>query len=342
MPTASTTQKIVALGVVYVVWGSTYLAIRYVVETMPPLTAAGARFVAAGAILFTFLQCLWPTRVPLIHWRNAALIGGLLLLGGNGLVCIAQQKVPSGLTALMVGTAPIWFAVLDWTLFRGPAPTARIIAGLICGTAGVIVLVGPARLGAATFSWGPAIALLAACFFWPLGSLASRRVQLPASPFLSTAIQMLAGGALQLLVGLALGEWSQVHPENFTLRSWLAWGYLLVFGSILAFSCYVWLLRVVAPSIVATYAYVNPMIAMGLGVLVGGESVSATALISAGLIVAAVVLITTSPKTPPVPARRGSDEPDVPIPSESAPSEKFAAPRQHSAAAVVLEEGRRE
>lgn len=341
MTTASTSRKIVALGVVYVVWGSTYLAIRYVVETMPPLTAAGARFVAAGAILFAFLQILWPTRVPLIHWRNATLIGGLLLLGGNGLVCIAQQKVPSGLTALMVGTAPIWFAVLDWTLFRGPRPTPRIIAGLICGTAGVIVLVGPARLGATTFSWGPAIALLAACFFWPLGSLASRRVQLPASPFLSTAIQMLAGGALQLLVGLLLGEWWQIRPENFTLRSWLAWGYLLVFGSILAFSCYVWLLRVVAPSIVATYAYVNPMIAMGLGVLVGGESVSTTALLSAGLIVAAVVLITTSPKAPPVPAPRTRDGSESLIRSETGVGEKLPALRQHSAVTAVLEEGRR-
>lgn len=284
-----------AFAVVYLVWGSTYLAIAYVVDTMPPLLAAGSRFCIAGIVLFTFLQICRPTATTLGQWRAAGLIGTLLLLGGNGIVCIAQQKVPSGIAALIVGSAPLWFTTLDALLYKGPRPTPRILLGLLIGSTGVCLLVFSTKeMDLKEGAFWPALSLIAACFFWALGSLHSRKAGLPASPFLSTAMQMICGGASQLFVGLMIGEGSRVNPSAFTAHSWLAWGYLVVFGSLLSFTCYVWLLRVATPTQVSTYAYVNPVIAVMLGVFVRDEKVTAAALGAAGLIIFAVILITTA------------------------------------------------
>lgn len=282
-----------AFAVVYVVWGSTYLGIRWVVESMPPFLSAGTRFALAGLLLFAFLQLKTPTRITRAQWANAALIGTLLLLGGNGLVCWASQMLPSGLTALIVGTAPMWFAALDWLFFRGPRPRRLTLLGFLVGSVGIYALVGPARLSTGPqVTLAPVLALLAACASWALGSLYSRRAAVPKSAFLATATQMLCGGLTQIVAGLLLGEAARLDLAAVTVRSWLSWGYLVVFGSLLAFSCYVWLLRHASPARVSTYAYVNPVIAVFLGALLGGELITLRVLVAAGLIVLAVVLIT--------------------------------------------------
>lgn len=285
---------IVAFAVLYVVWGSTYLAIKYVVETMPPLLSAGVRFTLAGLAMFAWLQLRRPTALRGANWRAATIVGALLLLGGNGVVCWAEKSVPSGLTALIVGTTPLWFAVLEWLLFRGERPSGRVVAGLVIGTAGICVLIGAGELRrAANAPLVPAICLLGACFSWALGSLYSKRAALPKSVFLSTAMQMICGGAALILAGLIVGEAQALRFDLITLRSWLSWWYLVLIGSLIAFTCYVWLLQNASPTHVATYAYVNPVIAVLLGVLIGGEEFSANSMIAAALIVAAVMLITT-------------------------------------------------
>ena len=302
---------ILAFAIVYIVWGSTYLAIKYVVATMPPLLSAGVRFVLAGTLMFAWLQMRWPTPLTFANWRSAAIVGTLLLLGGNGVVCWAQQSVPSGLTALIIGTTPLWFAVLEWLLFGGKRPTPRIVAGLVIGTAGVCVLIGAGKLrSAANAPLIPALCLLGACFNWALGSLYSKRAALPKSVFLSTAMQMICGGLALTLAALILGELGKLDLSVITLRSWVSWGYLVLVGSLIAFTCYVWLLKHASPTHVATYAYVNPIIAVLLGVLVEGEDFSTNSAIAAALIVAAVMLITMGPATPK-PAPRASDADEI-------------------------------
>lgn len=289
-----------AFGIVYVVWGSTYLAIKFAIETMPPFLMAGTRFTLAGAILFLFMRTRDRTPITREHWRSTAIVGVLLLLGGNGLVCWAEQTVPSGMAALMVATMPLWFALLEWLVFRGPRPTARITVGILIGLIGMYVLVGPGRIEGERIELGGAIALLCACFFWALGSLWSRRATMPRSTFTATGMEMLAGGMALLVVGLAIGEGSRVYFSAFSLKSLLALAYLTVFGSLVALSAYVWLLQVSSPSRVSTYAYVNPVIAVLLGAAFAGETLSARVWVAITVIIAAVVLINTTRRPKPV------------------------------------------
>lgn len=291
-----------AFAVVYIVWGSTYLAIKYAVATMPPLLSAGMRFLLAGVLMYAWLQIRSATPVSRVNWRSAAIVGTLLLLGGNGVVCWAEQYVPSGLTALIVATTPLWFAMLEWLLFGGTRPTARVVAGLAIGTAGVCVLMRSDKQRGAVDDWLlPAICLLGACFSWALGSLYSKRAALPKSVFLSTAMQMICGGLALTLAGLLSGELGKLNFAAISMQSWISWGYLVVVGSLIAFTCYVWLLQHATPTHVATYAYVNPIIAVLLGVLVGGEEFSGNSAIAAALIIAAVMLITMGGAPKPKP-----------------------------------------
>lgn len=298
-----------ALGIVYVVWGSTYLAIRYVVETMPPFLAAGTRFLCAGGILFAFMQWRSPQRLTLEQWRSAALIGALLLLGGNGLVCWAEQSIPSGVAALIVATVPLWFALLDWLVLGGPRPTFMTATGLVIGLAGVWMLVRPAPGAAKNVNVLGVAALIAACIAWSFGSLLTKRVRLPANTFVSTAMQMLCGGAALVLASGLLGEWSRVDFAAISARSVWSLAYLIFFGAILAFSAYVWLLQATTPAMVATYAYVNPVIAILIGWIFGDQELSPSVFVASGLIVFAVVLITTwgkagrSVKAPAAPSK---------------------------------------
>ncbi len=283
-----------ALAIIYVVWGSTYLAIRWGIETIPPFTMASVRYVLAGALLLAWVKYRGAPRIAARDLPPAFLTGGLMLLCGNGGVVWAEQRVPSGLAALLIGVEPLFIVLLQATL---PAerrrPSARALVGVAFGVAGVILLVGPAGgLSGSRADAAGAAAILFAAFAWALGSLLSRNFAPPASPLQATALQMLAGGVLLGCASGATGEWSRFSPALVSGRSLAAVAYLIVFGSLVAFTAYVWLLRAASPALVSTYAFVNPVVAVFLGWLLASEEVGARTLVAAAVIVGAVVLIT--------------------------------------------------
>jgi drug/metabolite transporter (DMT)-like permease len=286
-----------AMGTIYLVWGSTYLAIAYVVETLPPLLAAAARFLVAGGLLLAFLvaQDRWRRRRPggahaplerplLVHWRSALIVGGLLLLGGNGMVMMAERTVPSGIAAVIIATLPIWMSMFDALVTRR-APSMLAIGGLLVGLAGVGILLLPTGGVDALDPFGIGL-LVVANIAWAAGSLYARHGPLPRNVLLGTGMQQLAGGAALVVAGAAIGS---TDLGAVSLESLLALAYLVVFGSLLAFTAYVWLLNNVSVTTVATYAYVNPIVAVGLGMLFRSESLSARTLLAALLIIGAVV-----------------------------------------------------
>jgi drug/metabolite transporter (DMT)-like permease len=286
------------MSVIYFVWGSTYLAIRFGVETMPPLLMAGSRFLLAGGILYGWLRLKGALRPRAADWRSATFLGALLLLGGNGLVTWSEQWLPSGVAALIITTTPLWMMLFDWLIFHGPRPRAIVWAGVVLGFAGVTLLVQP-QSGDDTALWLWAVlAMCAAPVTWSLGSLYAQRARRLDPPLLNTALQMLCGGALMFAVGLMRGEASGFDPAAISLRSWLSFAYLVVFGSLLAFTTYMWLLRVARPSVVATYAYVNPLVAVIIGAAFGGEAVTANIGLATVSIVGAVVLISFRRRSP--------------------------------------------
>jgi drug/metabolite transporter (DMT)-like permease len=287
---------VVAFALVYLIWGSTYLAIRFAVDTLPPFLMAATRFLIAGMILYPIVRRRNVGPITRRHWLSAGIVGTLMLLGGNGLVCWAEQTVPSGIAALLVATIPLWMIGLDWTLYRGPRPTRRIVLGLVLGLVGVVVLVNPLALGGERLHLPSALAVLAACGFWGLGSLYSRGHDLPANAFLSTAMQMLTGGVALLICGTLVGEWGRVDLAAVSLTSLLSLVYLVVFGSLIALSAYVWLLQNCAPAKVSTYAFVNPIVAVALGAVFAGEPFSGRQAIAAAAIIGSTVLITLTGK----------------------------------------------
>ncbi len=290
----ATFRIVLAFLAVYLVWGSTYLGIRFAVETMPPFLMAAARHVLPGILLVLWRRMRGAPAPTLAQWRSAFAVGLLLLLGGNGLVTWGEQWVPSGLAALLVATTPLWMGLLGGMVAPADRPGPRGIAGVVLGFLGVAVLVGPrSELTANVETLLGALGVVAAAFLWAAGSLLSRRVDLPKDPFLSTGMQMLTGAAGLLVVGTLSGEWPRVHLDALSARSLAAFAYLIVFGSVVGFSAYVWLLRVAAPAKVATYAYVNPVVAVFLGWAIGGEVVGPRTLLAAAIIVASVVMITS-------------------------------------------------
>ncbi len=280
-----------ALVAVYLIWGSTYLAIKFAIETLPPLLMAGARFVTAGALLYLWMRLRGESRPTLLHWANATVVGGCLLLGGNGGVVWAEQYVPSGITALIVATVPLWMVLLEW--FRGVRPGGGVTAGLLLGLAGIVLLIEPVEFRAdrEIHLWG-AVVLLFAAFSWAAGSVYARRATLPSSALLATGMEMIMGGVLQLLAGSLLGEWGRLELDSISGRSALSFIYLIVFGSWVGFSAYIWLLRVTTAAIASTYAYVNPVVAVFLGWALASEAFSQRTLWAAAIIVVAVALIT--------------------------------------------------
>ncbi|MGE3180443.1 MAG: EamA family transporter [Phycisphaerae bacterium] len=314
---------VLAFALVYVVWGSTYLAIKFAIETLPPFLMAAMRFLAAGAVLYALVR-RGGAAPTLKQWGNAAIVGGLLLLGGNGLVCWAEQSVPSGLAALLIATVPLWMVGLDSALFRAPRPSGRVVLGIVVGLVGVAVLLNVFSVGGEKVHVGGAIALLSACVLWSLGSLISRKVDLPKSPFQAVAMEMIAGGLLLGVTGTLLGEWPRVNLDAVSLKSVLALLYLIVFGAIVALSAYVWLLRVCEPAKVATYAYVNPVIAVLLGYFFANEKIGNTTLAGAALIVFSVALVTMSARkkaasTPPS-VTESKDERVLAVPTTAPPT----------------------
>ena len=285
-----------ALITVYILWGSTYLGIRIAVQTMPPLLFAGARFVIAGALL-----CAW--RLPLAardgklptarHWLRTLVIGAALLLGGNGGVAIAETTVPSGLTALIVACVPLWMALVDRVFYGRRMPTA-MLGGLIVGFGGVALLVGAPAQGTVSLA-GPLI-LVAASLSWAAGSLYSRGAKLPDDSLLATGMEMLTGGGCLVIAGLIGGEGANVHLAAISTASWIAFVYLVLFGGIVGFSAYLWVIRNAPTTLVSTYAYVNPVVAVFLGWAILHENLTLRAAAAGAIIVASVAWIVSSRK----------------------------------------------
>ena len=289
---------------VYLIWGSTYLAIRYAIETLPGLLMAGARFVVAGGFVFAWGLRRNGERPSARNWREAFLLGGFFFLGGNGAVVWAERRVPSGLASLLIATMPFWVVLLDWARPHGSRPPAIVVLGMALGFAGLLLLVPlGARGGDALINPLGALVLVLGALSWATGSLYALHAELPESLLLSSGMEMIAGGILLLLAGTLTGEVGELRPSVVSARSFLAFAYLVVFGSIVAFNAFTYLLEVSTPSRVSTYAYVNPVIAVVLGWLLAGEALTTRTLLGATVIVSAVAMVTAGK----APARFGEE-----------------------------------
>lgn len=300
-PTSSPSRAalVAAFATIYIVWGSTYLAIGVAVRAMPPFVMAGTRFVLAGALLLAWQRVrgtAWPTAA---QWRDHAITGFFLLLGGNGLVAWAEQTVPSGVTALVIGVTPLCMALAEWAAPGGRRPRAGAFGAMALGLGGVAWLAAPwDKPAAGGLPLGGTLALLAASALWAVGSIHSRQVRSGADVITGAALQMLTGGAMQLMAAAALGEFADFHPASVGATGWVAFFYLVVFGSLVGFSTFAWLIRHSRPALVATYAWVNPVVAVWLGWQFQGEPLTPRTLAAAAVIFAAVVLVTLQ-KNPP-------------------------------------------
>jgi drug/metabolite transporter (DMT)-like permease len=310
----------VALGIVYVIWGTTYLGIRVTNETLPPLIAAGTRFVIAGGVLFavsTRRRDAVADPVGRSQWWAAFLVGAGLIAGGNGTVVLAERTVPSGTVALIFALVPLWLALWDRLVGRRRLP-GRVAVGLLLGFTGAALLVNDARLADVPIS-GLLLAV-AASMSWAAGSLFARSAHLPHRPLVGNAMVMMAGGAISLVWGIARGELPLIDPDRFSTASLLALGYLVVFGSWIAFTSYLWLLRYARTSLVATYAWVTPMLAVYLGYLIADEPLRSRSLVAGGVVLAAVALTVSAGSVTRDDAgshageqRRTEDEAEVPL-----------------------------
>ena len=301
-PARMRTLVLLAFAAVYVVWGSTYLAIRIGVESFPPLILAGLRHLAVGLILYPIFRRKTGIRPTAANWKAAIVTGALLLFIGNGGLSWAEQTVPSGIASLLVASVSLWLVIVDWLRPGGVKPVPRVTAGLLMGFAGLALLVGPAHLGGSErVDPRGAVVLVAASFAWACGSLYSKHGGMPSSPMLGVAMQSLTGGALLLIAGLFAGEFRGLHLGAISLRSWLAIAYLIVFGSGIGFSAYIYILHKSTAARVATYAFVNPLVALLLGWLIAGEAITLRTVIAAAVILTAVILVITAPHRAPKP-----------------------------------------
>ncbi len=301
VPTATVTSAaptrtalLLAFAAIYLIWGSTYLGIRIAVETMPPFLMAAARFLIAGALLFGFLKlrgAAWPSAR---QWRINATIGVFLLLGGNGAVVWAEQYVPSGITALIIGASPLFFVLTEWAWPGGTRPTAVILGAMLLGFAGVTWLAAPWENGpGGGLHLGGLGAILIGSISWAIGSIYSRHAKHGADPFLASSLQMLGGGGALVLVALVHGDFGRLDLAAITPRAWGAFAYLIALGSLVGFSTFAWLMKHSTPARVSTYAYVNPIVAVFLGWLILSEPIDSRTIIASIIIVAAVAIITT-------------------------------------------------
>ncbi|MES2697287.1 MAG: EamA family transporter [Verrucomicrobiota bacterium] len=287
------------LATIYLVWGSTYLAIRVAVETMPPFLMAAARFLLAGAALFTFLKLRGAPLPTARQWGLNALIGTFLLLGGNGTVVWAEQFVPSGLTALLIGIGPLFIVLIEWAWPGGQRPTLRTAIALFTGFAGVVWLAAPWQNPAqGGLHVGGVLAILAGCLFWSFGSITSRHAKHGADPMMASALQLLCGGSALMIAACVHGDWIALNFPAISARSWSAFFYLVIVGSLIGFSTFVWLMKKCPPAQVATFAYVNPVVAVILGWLILGEPITSRTLVASAIIVSAVVIITLEKNKP--------------------------------------------
>jgi drug/metabolite transporter (DMT)-like permease len=292
-----------AFFAVYVCWGMTYLAMRVAVVSIPPHLLSGARFLLAGLILYAWTRKRGAERPTAAHWRSAAVIGGFLLLGGNASVAWAEQRVPSGLAAVLIAVAPIWMVGMEWAS-GGSRPTKQVMFGLLLGLAGLILLVSSRSDPGSRVDLTGALILVLASASWAWGSVWSKTATLPRSPMLATAMEMVAGGVLLLITAALSGQFGHFDPRQVSLAAALSWIYLVVFGSLIGFTAYIWLLGVTSIAKAGTYAYVNPVVAVLLGWAVLNESVTPRMLLAATIILLGVGLVNLDWSTSPAPGSR--------------------------------------
>ncbi|HKZ93883.1 MAG TPA: EamA family transporter [Candidatus Bathyarchaeia archaeon] len=282
-----------AFAVVCVVWGSTYLAIRFVIETAPPFFTAGTRWAIAGVLLYCVTRLRGASAPSRSHWGSAFVVGGLMLLVAHGAVVWAEQWILSGLASIFVATVPLWLVLVE-SVHDRRKPDGKGLLALLAGFIGVIILVGDLpSLGGSNMAPIAALALLFGALAWGLGSFYSRSASLPNSHFMGVAIQMIAGGFLLLLTSVATGELANLRLGSISQRSLFAWAYLIVFGSLVGFTSYIWLLKQATPSRIATYAYINPVVALLLGWAFANEQPTFTSIVTTTIILISVAVITS-------------------------------------------------
>jgi drug/metabolite transporter (DMT)-like permease len=307
-------RLIAAFAAVYIVWGSTYLAIRFAVETLPPLLMAGARFGLAGAILLAWSRLYSRGEAPTKRdWLTGLVSGGLLLVGGNGMVVWAEQRVPSGITALLVAVVPVWMVLLDWLRPRGRRPATLVFVGLALGLGGLAMLVGPGAAGGDRTDLTGAMVLVLASLSWAAGSLYTQIAPKASSGMNGSATQMVAGGGILFVMGLLSGEGGRLDVAHASARSIFGFFYLVSFGSLLGYTAYIYLLGHTSAAKASTYAYVNPVVAVFLGWALAHEAVTMRTVLAAAVILAGVAIITVArdphASTATVQPTRASDAP---------------------------------
>ncbi len=285
-----------ALLAIYIVWGSTYLAIRFAVGTIPPFLMAGTRFLVAGLILYVWRRLAGDPSPTPRQWRSALIVGLLLLLGGNGLVSWAEQHVASSIAALMIASVPLWMVLIDTLRPKGIKPDWKIVLGLLVGFGGIALLVTSTKSDGASEGMNPLGigALILASLLWSIGSVYGSDADMPESSLLSTGMEMLGGAAGLFLVGTLTGEWRSLDLASITSNSLVGLAYLVTFGSLVGFVSYVWLLRNAPLSLVSTYAYVNPVVAIFVGAWIGNELINGRIIIAALVIIGSVGVINLS------------------------------------------------
>ena len=293
----ATWKILLAFAIIYFVWGSTYLAIRVGVREMPPFLMAGLRFTAAGLALYGWMRLTGVPNPNWLEWRSATILGALMFLLDYACLFWAEQRVPSGIAAVILAAIPVCITLLEIIFLRTQRLTVRLSFGLLIGILGVAVLMDPrSSLGEAPLDRGGAIALLAACAGWSIGTIVSRRVVLPQSKPMSAAAQMLTGGVLLLILAAVSGEFAHFRAQDVSRGAWFSLVYLIIAGSIVGYTAYVWLLHYESPTKVGTYAYVNPVVAVIVGASLGGEIIGRRTLLGMALILVSVVAITTMRK----------------------------------------------
>lgn len=312
------TRVLIAFAAVYLLWGSTYLFIKYAIETIPPFLLGGARFFIAGGLLYALARWRGAPPATSRDWRMAGITGVLMLGAGNGAVVWSEQIVPSGVVALIVSTVPIWIVLLDWLRPRGVRPRTPVFLGLGLGLVGMVILIGPgAIVGQGHVNGTGALALFVGSLAWALGSIITRRGKRSAAPLVFSALQMVAAAVAMTVTSIVVGEPARFALRDVSMRSFLSWIYLIIAGSIIGYTAYIYLLGAVSAAKAATYAYVNPVIAVLLGWAFAREPISARTILAAAVILGGVAIITVT---------QGQAQPtgEYPIPREAGSRDRAA------------------
>lgn len=289
----STAKVVAAFASVYVIWGSTYLAIRYAIQTLPPLLMASSRFLIGGVLLYGWARWRGAKKPTRQGWKHASVLGFMLMFCGNGAVVVAEKWVPSGLTAVLVATVSLWVVIFSWLRPGGRRPSAQVAFGIVMGLVGVTMLIGIGNLrGAGTVEPMGAVILIFSTMSWAGGSIYAQKAHISDSPLQTSGMQMMTGGIYLLVGGLLTGEASRFNPSAVSAVSVFALAYLIFFGAIIAFTAYSWLLKATSPQRASTYAYVNPAVAVVLGWAIAGEALTPRMILAMCIIVAAVMVIT--------------------------------------------------